>query len=135
MRRRPREFGDREGRLGDLPVEALYPQRHDLTPGRGIDLKARMLRRGNFSPAIQYTTGDGKSSALPMNPKRNYLIVYNADGANTLWVNVTVSAAVNACIPIPANGNWEPWIAPVNAIFLIGAVNGQLAILMEGTQS
>ena len=132
--RRAREFGDRN-LLGDLPDELLYQKRIRLPAGKPVDIKRIALRKGNFSPAIQFITSDGKLSVLPMNSHRNYLIVYNPDAANTLWVNTTVAAAVNACIPIPPHGSWEPWIAPINAIYLVGDIVGQKAILMEGTQA
>ena len=132
MRRRPREFSER---LGDLPRDLRYPARIDGAPGLPVDLKRQVLRRGNFSPAIQYVTGDGKTAALQLNLRRNYIIIYNPSGANKLWVNLTVAATAGQCIPIPPGGNWEPWIAPINAIFLVGDVAAQTAILMEGNQS
>ncbi len=129
--RRPLELSEQ---LGDLPSEILPQPEYRYPASPAVVSRRTLQRRGNFSPAIPIITSDGKKAALPFNQLRAYLIVFNVDTVNALWVNVGVPAAVNGCIKIPPGGNWEPWIAPINDIYLVGDVASQTAILMEGNQ-
>ena len=129
--RRARELHEQ---LGDLPRDVLRRTDYNLPRSPGALANRSAQRRGNFSPAIPIITSDGARASLPYNQKRAYLIVFNVDAANALWVNVGVPAVANSCIRIPPGGNWEPWVAPVNAIYLVGDVTPQTAILMEGSQ-
>ena len=101
----------------------------------GVETKRNLAKRGNFSPAIPFITSNGRTPALGLNGRRVYLLVYNNDTTNALWANLGVPAAINQCVRIPPGGNWEPWTAPINEVYLIGDVNGQTCILMEGSQA
>lgn len=129
--RRPLELSEQ---LGDLPREVLHETEYRYPASSSVVTKRTVQRRGNFSPAIPIITADGKKAVLPFNRLRAYLIVFNVDTVNALWANVGVPAAVNGCIRIPPGGNWEPWVAPINDIYLVGDVASQSAIVMEGSQ-
>ena len=129
--RRARELSER---LGDLPRDVLRRTDFNLPRSPGAVGTRTAQRRGNFSPAIPIVTADGSRASLPHSQSRAYLIVFNIDATNSLWVNVGVPARANSCIKVPPGGNWEPWVAPVNAIYLVGDVTPQTAILMEGSQ-
>lgn len=126
---RSQEFSER---LGDMPRDVLQRLEYDLPRSPGTEGRRSVQRRGNFSPAIPIVTGNGQRASLPYNQLRTYLIVINLDSVNNLWLNVGASAQVNSCIKIPPGGNWEPWVAPINAIYLVGDVTPQNVILMEG---
>ena len=128
---RARELSER---LGDMPRDVLRRIDYDLPRSPGAVANRSAQRRGNFSPAIPIVTSNGALASLPYNQKRAYLIVFNVDATNSLWVNVGVPAKAGSCIKIPPGGNWEPWVAPVNAIYLVGDVTPQTAILMEANQ-
>lgn len=70
----------------------------------------------------QDTTLTGATAAtllLARNESRSCLLVVNK-GANS--VSISVSSAVNGTsgFPIPAGGNWEPTVVPVDAIYVLG---------------
>lgn len=129
--RRPLELAEQ---LGDLPREILPQPEYRYPASPAVITKRTVQRRGNFSAALPYIASDGRKAVLPFNRLRAYLIIFNVDTVNALWVNVGVPATANACLRIPPGGNWEPWVAPINDIYLVGDVAGQTAIIMEGTQ-
>ena len=125
--------GEFTERLGELPDELFRVPAVQLPASPGVETSRNLRRRGNFSSAFVHVTGDGKRRVLSMNVRRVYLIIYNNDATNALWINLSVPAAVNQCLRIPPGGNWEPWFAPINDVYLVGDVVGQTCVLMEGS--
>lgn len=79
--------------------------------------------------AVTVTTTSTLS--LPANPKRHYLMVQNnGTGAVTLTFNTAQVGAEG--IVIGPGGNFEPFVAPVSAVYLKSAAGTQSVTIVSG---
>jgi hypothetical protein len=71
------------------------------------------------------------SQKLPRNLNRKYLLIVNK-GTQIIYVKYDSAHTGTEGIPIPVGGNYEPWIAPTNAIFMRSASGSQNVQVTEG---
>lgn len=83
-------------------------------------------------PTSVFTATAGASAlALPYNGLRGYLILVNT-GLVTAYVSFNASQAQGTGIPIPAGGNYEPFIAPTSAVYIGTNASTTTVTMMEG---
>lgn len=88
-----------------------------------------VLVNANYS-TIVFDTEITSKLVLPYSANRASLTIQNRS-ANNIYVNFDAAATVNSLL-IPAGGIFSPNVAPVNAIFILGAVAGDTVVLCEG---
>lgn len=121
--------------FADLPPDILPPD-PDHDPSRSLpDTPARALpvaRRANMF-SLPTTAELASNEILPANPRRAYLIIQNRSAAS-VYVNFGQSASA-AYLEIIAGGSYEPLVAPVNSVHVVGAAGGQSIVVIEGSQA
>jgi hypothetical protein len=71
------------------------------------------------------------TAALPTNVKRRYLLIQNV-GANDLYVSTETFSNTADAIKIIPGGNYEPWLAIQNPIFLRTSTGTTNYVILEG---
>lgn len=80
---------------------------------------------------IEGTATTSSASELDANLKRKYLLIVNKC-SETMYVGVGASTSGTEGIPIPQGGNYEPFVVPVDEIFLKAASTTCDFIIVEG---
>lgn len=123
------------GGLGELPIEMDPDLQSPASPSRKVVKRElnQVITNGAFNqfPAIVGTT---VKRALPVNERRNYLLIQN-NGTAPVYVGLgTNPNTTGTFLRLAANGGyWEPWAVPTNAINLISSAASQNVIIIEGT--
>lgn len=84
---------------------------------------------GTFSQVN--VTSAGSTQLLAANGGRKCLLVVNK-GSDTIYVTIATSAGATEGIPIPAGGNWEPFIPVIDAIHARAASGTQAVFFAQG---
>ncbi len=71
------------------------------------------------------------TQVLPLNLSRVYLLIQNK-GSATVYVSFDGAKSSTDGVAIPANGNYEPFVAPVDAVHVHAASGTQAIIVVEG---
>lgn len=74
------------------------------------------------------------TQAVAFNNARRCLTIQNK-GASTIFVRVDSAGSGAQGVQVIAGGNWEPYIVPINAIFInnaAGAVGSNTVLVLEG---
>jgi hypothetical protein len=72
------------------------------------------------------------AQVLAANPYRTYLLIVNK-GTVTGYIKFNSASSSTEGIPIPANGVYEPLVAPTNAIFLkSSSTTGTMTVISGG---
>lgn len=80
---------------------------------------------------VTATTTSAEASVLNM--KRQYLLIINK-GTATVYAKIGSAHSGTEGVPIPAGGNWEPFVIPVGAVYLKSASGSQSVSVVEGTR-
>lgn len=73
------------------------------------------------------------TQVLPPKANRDYLLIINT-GAGALVVKMASAHSANEGVQIPAGGNWEAFVPPVDSIYLKGASGSTTYNLIEGVK-
>lgn len=82
-----------------------------------------------FGPPLAVTVTNTSTQILPQNSLRTYLILVNT-GTNTAYVKMgSVQSTSTEGVPIPAGGNYEPFQAPANSVFVVSPSGSFLTVI------
>lgn len=86
-----------------------------------------------FGTALIGTATTGSSLVFADNSLRSYLLIVNT-GSNTIYANFgTISgSSLVPAVPIPALGNYEPFRAPSNSVFLSTQTGSSNFVAIQG---
>lgn len=81
----------------------------------------------------EITLSTTSTQVLPINTARNYLLIQNNDANINIYVKfVSAHTGSQIFILIPAGGNYEPEVVPIDAIFLKSASGAPVATVISG---
>lgn len=82
----------------------------------------------------EVTLSTSSALVLAANPGRNYLIIQNNDPAINMYLKFdSAHTGAQKYILIPAGGNYEPYVVPIDAIYMEAASGSPVVTIISGT--
>jgi len=84
-----------------------------------------------FSVQTELSVTTTSSQALPKNQDRKYLLILNKGSANVI-VKFGSAHSASEGVLVPAGGNYEPFVSPIDSVYLKAASGTQTVLVIEG---
>ena len=86
-----------------------------------------------MKPPVAFTATTSSQQAIAANNLRSYIIIVNT-GAQIAYVKfaTAIQSPATQGIPIPPGGNYEPFIAPANPLWVSSASATTSLVIVEG---
>lgn len=120
----------------DLPYSRARHNADVINPGsipRQTPPWARGIGQGEGISFVQFAFSTEAGEAIQIAPQklnRQYMLIQNNTGV-PMFLGIGIEADANVGLLVPANGFYEPYIAPSNSIFVFCASQGN-GVFIEG---
>ncbi len=96
-----------------------------------ISINAFAYDQYTVNNQLELTATTTSTVALPLNLKRTYLLIINKGAANILVKFGSAHSGTEGVVVVP-NGNYEPFKAPVDPVYIRSASGSQAMLVLEG---